>query len=157
MKYDIPKNSRLTSRIILLDDLNRILYLNAVNPDTGEQFWIMPGGGLKKQESFEDAVLRETYEETGICAKLGPFVWVRRHQYHWNNRQLDQYERYFVGWTSNTKVNCLKPDDYVIGYRWWTLSDIKDSNNKFAPSRIRSLLPPILKGEFPKVAFDCGV
>ncbi|CCQ97088.1 hypothetical protein CULT_560038 [[Clostridium] ultunense Esp] len=29
-------------------------------------FWVLPGGGVKKYETFEEAGKREIYEETGI-------------------------------------------------------------------------------------------
>ncbi len=157
MNYNIPKNSRLTARVILLDDKNRVLYLKAAEPDTQAYFWVMPGGGLKQNESFEAAAIREAYEETGLSIRLGPFVWIRRHQFTWKEQFYDQYEHYFVAWTSNTKVHGLEPDEYIVGYRWWTLSEIETSNNKFAPRKIKSLLPSILCGKFPEKPFNCGV
>ncbi len=157
MNYSIPENTRLTSRVILLDNKNRVLYLKAVEPDTQAYFWVMPGGGLKQNESFEAAAIREAHEETGLSIRLGPFVWIRRHKYTWKEQLYDQYEHYFVAWTSSTTIHGLKPDDYIVGYRWWTLSEIEASNNKFAPRNIKSLLPPILCGEFPENPFNCGV
>lgn len=29
-------------------------------------FWVLPGDGVKKYETFEEAVKREIYEETGM-------------------------------------------------------------------------------------------
>jgi len=75
----------------------------------------------------------------------------------WNGKPADQYERYFVGWSSSADIDGHEPDDYVIGYRWWTLAELEASNEDFAPRRIRALLPPILRGEFPEEPFDCGV
>jgi len=34
--------------------------------DNTDGFWVLPGGGVKKYETFEEAVKREIYEETGI-------------------------------------------------------------------------------------------
>ncbi len=157
MKYNIPNNARKAARVILLDDRKRVLYLKAHEPNTGRYFWVMPGGGLKRNENFEDAAIRETFEETGISIRLGPFVWIRRHQYIWKEKPFDQYEHYFVAWTSDADVYAHKPDDYIVGYRWWSLSEMEASKDEFAPCKIKSLLPPILRNRFPETPFNCGV
>ena len=36
--------------------------------------WSIPGGRIEPDESEQDAVLRELFEETGITAKLGPKI-----------------------------------------------------------------------------------
>jgi 8-oxo-dGTP pyrophosphatase MutT (NUDIX family) len=157
MSDEVPGNARLAARVILLDDSGRVLYCHAAEPKTGKRFWVMPGGGLRQNESFEDAAIRETYEETGISIQIGPCVWTRRHKHMWNGKPEDQYERYFVAWTSNTIISGNEPDEYISEYRWWTIFEIEGSAEDFAPRQIRILLPPILRGEFPNDPFDCGV
>ncbi len=72
MHKEVPKESRLASRVILVDQDRRVLYLNASEPKTGHAFWVMPGGGLEHNESFEEAAIREAYEESGCTFSLGP-------------------------------------------------------------------------------------
>ena len=157
MNDKIPNDSRLAARVILLDDEKRILCFHAAEPKTGKRFWVMPGGGLHQGESFEDAAKLETSEETGISIRLGPYIWFRRHKHIWNGKPADQYERYFVGWASSGVIDGHEPDDYIVGYRWWMLSELEVSKDDFAPRQIRTLLPPILRGEFPEEPLDCGV
>ncbi len=42
----------------------------------GERYWLLPGGGLEKEESCEAAIVREVCEETGITIKPGRLVCV---------------------------------------------------------------------------------
>jgi hypothetical protein len=75
----------------------------------------------------------------------------------WDGRRHDQYERYFVARTEEQPLAPPKRDWYVVGYRWWALEELELSNEEFAPRRLATLLPPILRGEYPEPAIDCGV
>lgn len=64
---------RLTARGILINrntgSVLLIKYLDKHSKSTKEfidGFWVLPGGGVKKHETFKEAVKREIYEETGI-------------------------------------------------------------------------------------------
>lgn len=157
MYNEIPKQSRLASRVILINQDKRILYLNASDPKTGHIFWVMPGGGLEPNESFEDAAIREAYEESGCLFNLGPYVWFRRHKYVWNGRSFDQYERFFAAIANDSIYNPPNQDEYISKHKWWSIDELRTSNDEFAPRNIRNLIAPILDGEYPEIPFDCGV
>lgn len=157
MHNEIPKNSRLASRVILIDQDKRVLYLNALEPETERRFWVMPGGGLKPNETFEAAAIREAHEESGSFFNLGPCVWFRRHKYVWNGKPFDQYERFFVAITDDSTYNPPNQDSYISKHKWWSLDELLTSNDEFAPGNIRNLITPILDGEYPEKPFDCGV
>ena len=157
MYNDVPKESRLASRVILITPDKRVLYLKASEPDSDHVFWVMPGGGLEPNESFENAALREAHEESGCSINLGPYVWFRRHKDSWNGKPFDQYERFFVAFTTESNYNPTKEDSYVLNHHWWSLEELQSSNNDFAPRNIRNLIIPILNGEYPGIPFDCGI
>lgn len=149
---------RLASRVILIDAESRILFCRGVEPSTGAVFWVMPGGGLDPEETFESAARREVHEETGLAVTVGPCVWHRRHQYIWNGQNADQFEKFFVARVpSQSEILGKNSDSYVTEYRWWSLEEIAASREDFAPRKAAQLLPPILEGRIAEEAFDCGI
>jgi 8-oxo-dGTP pyrophosphatase MutT (NUDIX family) len=126
---------RPSARALITDPSDRILLmrvrdatpLDASNPVT--EYWITVGGGVESGETFETAVVREIFEETGhIVDDPGPHIWLRRksitdaagvtratdERYFWcplpsaelNHDNLTQYER-----------------SYIQEFRWWAIDD----------------------------------
>jgi 8-oxo-dGTP pyrophosphatase MutT (NUDIX family) len=157
MHHEIPKGVRLASRIILIGPNQKVLYLRAQEPESKQVFWVMPGGGLDADETFEEAARRELVEEAGCRFTLGPCVWFRRHQHRWNGRPADQYERFFVVHTDNATLNPTEQDAYISDSKWWSLDELKMSTEEFAPRSVAELLPAILRGVYPQPPIDCGV
>lgn len=157
MSDEIPNESRLASRVILSNQDKRVLYLQATEPETGKRFWVMPGGGLEPNESFEDAAKREAFEESGCLFYLGPYVWFRRHKHIWNGKPFDQYERFFVAFTSDSTYSPSNQDGYISKHKWWSLQELQSSSEEFAPMDIRNIISPILNGTYPESPIDCGV
>ena len=156
MDLIIPSGARAVARILLLSDRNRLLLLYA-HDWGGRQWWMSPGGGLETGETFETAAQRELLEETGVLLPIGQWVWFRRHVYTWEGQSYDQYERFFVARSKEFTIAPQKADSYITDHRWWTLNELVHSKEDFAPHRLAELLPPILAGEYPDPAIDCGV
>jgi 8-oxo-dGTP pyrophosphatase MutT (NUDIX family) len=153
----VPEGARVAARVLLFDEKQRILLLEAEIAPGSHRFWLMPGGGKEPGETFEGAAQRELYEETGLLLPVHHWVWTRRHIFPWQGRTLDQYERFFVARVENPHIEPGCPDGYILGHRWWDVREIQESKAEFAPRRLGALLPAIVRGEYPDSPIDCGV
>jgi 8-oxo-dGTP pyrophosphatase MutT (NUDIX family) len=157
MQATIPEGARAAARVLLFDEENRLLLLEAQDPPGDNRWWVAPGGGLRPGETFEAAARRELHEETGLVLPIRRWVWTRRHVFDWQGRRHDQYERFFTARAVKPRIIPVKADGYIIGHRWWHLSEIEQSVEEFAPRRLSVLLPAIIRGEYPDPPVDCGV
>ena len=62
----IEVKNQLVSIIALIDDENKILIGKRPMGETFENFWEFPGGKVKKNETAEQALIRESKEEINI-------------------------------------------------------------------------------------------
>ena len=62
----IEVNNQLVSTIALIDDENKILISKRPVGKAFENLWEFPGGKVKKNETVEQALIRETKEEINI-------------------------------------------------------------------------------------------
>jgi 8-oxo-dGTP diphosphatase len=154
---------RLAARILLLDAEDRVFLMLFAPGQDGEGVWITPGGGLEPGETFEEAALRELYEEVGLSGfELGPCVWLRSHVFELNERLIEQQERFFV-----VRVPAHDPGAHVnhdeweraliTSQRWWTLDEIVASDQHFGPRDLASLLAPVLLGAYPDEPLVLGL
>ena len=150
---------RPAARVVLLDPRDRVLMLRAGFPGIHtSDIWITPGGGLNEDETYEEAAIRELWEETGLSGvPLGPLIWTRRHVALWDDTWIQSIERFYVVRTDYFTVSPSNVDEaegqYLKEKRWWSLPEIMEAIDEetFVPRRLQELLPPIIAGDIPEI------
>jgi 8-oxo-dGTP diphosphatase len=155
--------TRAAVRALVIDPDDRVLLVRFVFPETGEEFWATPGGGIDPGEELERALRRELREETGLeDAELGPVIWTRRHVFPWAGQTWDQSERVVLVRTpafvpSPLLSSAQLASEGVHELRWWTLDELAASGANFAPRRIVRFLRQLLEEGPPGKPIDVGV
>lgn len=144
-------------RVLLLSPRARLLMIKYRNTGpTGEPqpCWTLPGGGREEGESLEETAIREITEETGIAdVRLGPIVWYGedgRRSGDWKILFKEHFILAFAGteavedggWTEHERRQILET-------RWWTLEDLRASDEVIYPPGLAALLEPLLRGDYP--------
>ncbi len=161
MKAPVP--IRHTARVLLIDEHDRVLLFRGQDPDNPSvRFWFPPGGGIEGVETPEEAAKREVFEETGLKDFiLGPHVWNRRHVFTFFGKEQDFREKWFLSkvphfivdttWFTEVENEVLKE------HRWWTLDELKETQDLLTPRSLAQLLPELLTAEPPLTPKNVGV
>jgi 8-oxo-dGTP pyrophosphatase MutT (NUDIX family) len=152
---------RVAARVVLLDDLDHVLLFRGIDPgdlDAGS-WWFTPGGGVDPDESLEQAARRELAEETGIHdLDLGPCVWTRLAQFTFEGIEFEQREWFFLARTTQRTVDTSGFVDYeqrsLTEHRWWSLAELRRSDEVVWPRDLASLLATLLTAGPPGVVIE---
>ena len=148
-------------RAVVLDDAGRVLLVRFEWPH--KTVWAPPGGGLEPGETDEQAIRRELTEESGLYDfELGPCVWRRAHWFSDMSGWGGQVERHYLVRTAGFEpapawsAESLALEG-IAGQRWWSVEELADSRELFAPRRLPRLLRDLLSAGPPPEPVDVGV
>ncbi len=152
---------RRTSRLILLDDTDRVLLFkvedaSVCRPDDPSLaiYWVTPGGSLEADESHEEAARRELWEETGITGiELRPWVALGEPVLNWAGELLRTHDRFYLTRVPTAVVTLANMSDQERtvhrDHRWWHIDDLASSGEQVVPPGLADLLARIVAGDVP--------
>ena len=162
---DLPVVERRVVRLVVLDTESRVLLFHtrdSTDPALGT-CWELPGGGIENGETYVEAAIRELWEETGMsisAEQLGEPRWRRDATYRYRGQRRLQHEQVLTVWlsTSTPAVDASLRDSFeqddCLESRWWPVSEIATSNDRFYPGQLPVLLPRFLSGETIEEALE---
>lgn len=148
---------RLTARAIIFNKkTGKILLINYLNEKANSTkeftkgFWALPGGGLEDNESFEQGLKREIYEETGLINfELKNCVLSRVVYLDIEKGRQPFYERYYLVKTGSEEIKTEGLTDYetnvIKEYKWWTIEEIKETKEVIFPVGLKTVIDKALK------------
>lgn len=147
---------RYAVRALILTETSEVLLLRMKHPEHSADFWLLPGGGVKLNESPLVALRREVLEETGLNLLDSPtLIWKRTHRFerglNCTRNGVDQYEEiYLVNRKRFEPTAANNPDLSKVGdfqeFRWWSATDLTNAKGElFAPRSLPILVQRLVE------------
>jgi 8-oxo-dGTP pyrophosphatase MutT (NUDIX family) len=114
--------------------------------DDGRTWWATPGGGLERDETFEQAAAREAREELALTLTSFMPLWCLTVNFSFRRQSINQEERYFLVRASRDDVRCgeIVRDAHrlegIVAARWWSRVDIDTTSEQVFPDDLRERL-----------------
>ncbi|MEU8388430.1 NUDIX domain-containing protein [Micromonospora sp. NPDC048842] len=161
-------NLRRSARAVVVDEDDRVLLLRLAIPDPAGTIvvWITPGGGVEDGETPLAALRRELREEVGLALDADPpQVWrqeiVAAGFAPGHDGIVNDY--FLVRTASFTPRGSMSDEElaaeHVIGWRWWSLSEISEHRGPelFSPRDLATPLAALIADGAPTQPVPLGL
>lgn len=141
--------TRRAARLLIINNTNDVLLFRFTHRDdalAGRSYWATPGGGLEGHETFEQAAIRELYEETGIKRDfIGNSVGNSTFEMLLpKGETVKAEERFFVVRVTDTSITqegwSQHEKSVIYQHHWWTKDELKNTKETVYPLNILEML-----------------
>ncbi|KRE92618.1 hypothetical protein ASG76_16785 [Nocardioides sp. Soil774] len=149
----------MTVKLVLLDETDRVLLIQAADPASGATHWYPVGVGVEPGESLQEAAVREAHEEVGLRSlPPGVPVWTREHTYRFDGRTVEVHEDWLLHRVPHFEPEPAALSAYetrtVRGFRWWTADELAASDESVFPPDLGERLAALLRDGAPEEPVD---
>jgi 8-oxo-dGTP pyrophosphatase MutT (NUDIX family) len=112
--------------LVLVRRMRGAYWLAAVRPQgKPEGTWALPKGLVDPGEGPAETALREGYEETGVCGRLGPKLGDVRYVYTWQGERVFKIVSFYLARATAGRIGVLPAgmEVEVAEARWLRLDD----------------------------------
>jgi 8-oxo-dGTP pyrophosphatase MutT (NUDIX family) len=149
----VEVTTRRCSKVLLVDEQERVLLFSGIDRTKPElrPWWFAIGGRLEAGETYAQAAVRETFEETGLTiGDPGPVVFTRLFRWEFEGETFDQEERfYFIRVSSFTPTPAAWTETEVATIRemrWWSVEALRSTDEIVFPDDLAAQLERLLAG-----------
>lgn len=135
---------RIAARILLLNNDNQLLLV----ANSEKLSWFTPGGRVEADESLEEAVIRETYEETGLTIKNPKLIYVREAMDHNHEKKYHHVCFYFFARTEESLPETWEDHDGYVDLNKFFSREELQKEEKVWPDILRDTFWEDLKDDF---------
>ncbi|MEB5477877.1 NUDIX hydrolase [Acinetobacter pollinis] len=141
--------TRKSSRILVINEQLEVLlfqFSHVQGALAGKKYWATIGGGLKENESFQEAASRELYEETGILRKsVGSCIAKRDFQMQLPSAEIVfAEEQFFIVFVQQSEIDTshwtLNEIKTICAYKWWNLKNLRQTKEQIFPEDLVDIL-----------------
>ena len=132
--------NRIRSAAIILDKDNRLLLLKNRNGQTGQLYFIPPGGGFYNDEDVFMNAKRETKEECGLDIETDRIIYLREYFYTLHNSYNLEVYILAKNYSGEISHSHQLADTCIEDICWFTQAELVN----------KTVYPEVLKDEFWK-------